>query len=342
MIPTQYRLFLAGSLALASSGCTQSRAPLPRSPIQESVQVYSADLDGDGLPEILAVQDDAIYWGNHTYIYKGGIHAFTTGDLDGDGREELVLGMGRSRTAPKATPSLLVIDNDEARVESLDMPHHRITDLQFGSEGLYITVLDRNKSAVGGWWTSTGLRERSSGAMALTQAPLSDGKTALGCLYGEEPRSHGGLFIQQSDGTKTQLPSLRGVRTLVTADINTDGHLDLITGDGWHYRYGAEATARLNLYLGPDFSDHRVIGEIPNNYTINQIEVVQADGQGPLEIVALGTSSLVLFKSDRLGWTQTSLGAANEKARVAVGRSEALAWVGIPGKQTKVTQILQP
>ena len=325
-----------------TAGCTLGGGRPPDSPVENSEQLFAADFDGDGSAEIVAVQEGTIYWGNHTYIYKGGIQAFVAGDLDGDGREELVLGMGRSRTEPKATPSLLVLDSQGAKVHSLGMPKHRITDLQMGAKGLYLTVLGRDKVALGGWWGTDGFKPRSKGTMALTQAPLPNGQTALGCLYGEEPRSHGGLFVQSADGTVVQLPSLRGVRSLETADVNGDGHLDLITGDGWHYRYGADALARLNLYLGPAFTDHRVIGDIPGNYTINQINPIQVDGRGPLEILAVGTANLVLFSSDSVGWSQSPMGASTEQMRVSVGRTKGLAWVGIPGKPTKVGQIPSP
>jgi hypothetical protein len=333
---------LGGWWALWVAGCTLGTVEPPAPPIVDSEQLFAADFDGDGSAEIIAVQDGKIYWGSHTYIYKGGIQASVTGDLDGDGREELVLGMGRSRTEPKATPSLVILDSKAATVHSLDMPRHRITDLQMGAEGLYLTILGRDKVAVGGWWTTSGFRPQSSATMGLTQAPLPKGQTAVGCLYGKEPRSHGGLFIQSAEGTTTRLPSLRGVRTMVTADVNADGHMDLITGDGWHYRYGADAQARLNLYLGPDFSDHRVLGEVPENYTINQISPVQTDGGGPLEILVVGTRDLTLFKSDSIGWSQSSMGAANEQSQVAIGSKGDLVWLGIPGKPSKILQISSP
>ena len=96
---TQFRarciFWFTGSLGISGLACTAEPAPPPKPPIEAAEQLFAADLDGDGEAEIIAADDGTLFWGNHTYIYKGGIHASVTVDLDGDKVDELVLGLGR-------------------------------------------------------------------------------------------------------------------------------------------------------------------------------------------------------------------------------------------------------
>ena len=57
-------------------------------------------------------------------------------------------------------------------------------------------------------------------------------------------------------------------------DLNQDGLTDLLVADGWHYQYAKMGQARLSLYLGPDFTDKRVLTILDDEYSINHIVIL--------------------------------------------------------------------
>ena len=74
----------------------------------------------------------------------------------------------------------------------------------------------------------------------------ADGKpeVAVGRLYGDQKGEPGDLRVLQDDGSSEVIDTLRGVRALSAADLNGDGHAELLFGDGWHINYGKLARYR--------------------------------------------------------------------------------------------------
>ena len=149
--------------------------------------------------------------------------------------------------------------------------------------------------------------ENSSAIMGLQQIPMGNDDVVIGRLYGDLPKQHGSLEVHRSGQTPRTLPTLRGVRAMETADINGDGHLDLLVADGWHYRYGAEAQARLLLFMGPEFEDRRTLVHLDSAYTINRIEVVGDPKTYPPPILVNASDGYHLLRMDSISWTSETI-----------------------------------
>lgn len=329
-----------GALVSALTGtlvaCTSDTTAPPRLPTPSATALFAVDFDGDGNDEIATVQDDTLHWMGNKVALAGAVAADASVDLDGDGSEELVVALRRSRAHPNAKPQLLVLDADGARPHSLPQTdRHRITDLSPYGSRLFVTVLGSGKKAIGGWWTPDSFETVTESTMGMSQQVVSAQSIAVGRIYGDTPKSNGRLELH-TGADKRVLPSRRGIRTVATADINRDGHADIVAADGWHFKYGEHAEARLSLYLGPEFSDYRVIGTIDGDYTINRIDVVSTT---PPIVVATGTSKVVAFTLDELGWTPITIGTTKEGAHATVLKAKAQHWVALPGESIQIREL---
>jgi len=305
-------------------------------PTQTATALFAVDFDGDGSDDIATVHDNTLHWMNHQVALTGAIAAHEAVDLDGNGSEELVLALRRSRSHPSAEPQLLVVDADAALPHTLPRTdRHRITDLSAYGNRLFVTALGGGKKAIGGWWTADSFEAVTEATMGMSQQVVSAESIAVGRIYGDAPKSNGRLELHTETGM-TVLPSRRGIRTVVTADINRDGHEDIVASDGWHFKYGEHAEARLSLYLGPDFTDYRVIGTIDGDYTINRIDVVPT---APPVVVATGTSKVVAFTLDALGWTPITIGTTKEGAEATVLKAQSQYWVALPGEPVQIQEL---
>ena len=117
------------------------------------------------------------------------------------------------------------------------------------------------------------------------QQKMEGQRLVVGRIYGDAPKSHGDLTVYGVGGNPQQLNSLRGVRRTHIADINGDGHPDLLTSDGWHYRYGEQGDARLvaeRSILAPSGLSLEVLVWLQNDYTIRDIKPLTIQGvKGP-------------------------------------------------------------
>lgn len=317
--------------------CTQKPPAPPALPTPSASAVFAADLTGNGTTEIVSVDQGELHWNGRSASLEGSVSSHAVVDLDGDGQQELVLAVGRSRSHPKAEMRVWIVDAEGHTVHGFDAhPRHRITDLSAFSNRVFLTMLGPKKRTVGGWWSPDGFVPVTSAIMGLSQAPLGSGAVAVGRLYGDEPRSHGQLEIHRPDADPQVLASVRGVRDLVAADVNQDGHLDLLTSDGWHFRYGQDAEARLNAYYGPEFTEHSLIGTIPANYTINEIQVVRARSPS---VIATGNKAVFQFARDGSVWTPIQLAMVSEGSSVAIASARKAAWLVVPGNPAQMKVI---
>ena len=286
--------------------------------------VAAADLNGDGIDEILRIQDGALLWSGKTHDLGGAVHAVSRGDTDGDGMEEALIATGTSREARDAPARLWRVRADAAElIWEQRGPRNQPTSLAVLDGRIWLNTFSDERKVSGGWVEGGGLTVVQEGALASAMRPLAGG-VAVGRLYGDEPRSDGDLVLVGPTGAR-RLPSLRGVRAMTTADLNGDGHDELIVGDGWHYNYGERAQAHVALYAGPDYDGARTIALPPGDYAVDSLEV--RDGW----LLVTGARTVSVYRQDPLGWAPTALGAVQESGNAVFARGEAGLGVVVSG-----------
>jgi hypothetical protein len=294
--------------------------------------VGAADLDGDGADSLVLVHDGIARWDGNEQELGAIVQAVARGDVDGDGLEELILACGMGRGQPRAPARLWLLDAGGARlVWEREGQRNQITELQVLAEGPWMAAFADGKRVEGGWlrpaeptWTFEPLHVA---AMATRQLPVAGGVLA-GRVYGDEPRSDGDLALFVGE-QRTQLPTLRGVRSLALADLDGDGVAELLVGDGWHYKYGTEARARLRMLRGADWQRGRAVASFDDEFTVREIEVV---GTGPdAWLLATGSSRAHVLVRDGLGWQDLPVGSVGETGNAVVAHRPGGAGVLLSG-----------
>jgi hypothetical protein len=307
-------------------------SPSPKDAVPQALDaadsVVAADLNGDGLDEILLIQDGTLRWSGKTHDLGGAVHAVARGDTDGDGKEEALIATGTSRERRDAPARLWRV-----RAEAAELlweqrgPRNQPTSLAVLGGRIWLNTFSDDRKVSGGWVEGGGLTVVQEAALATAMRPLGDG-VAVGRLYGDEPRSDGDLVLVGPSGTR-RLPSLRGVRAMTTADLNGDGHDELIVGDGWHYNYGERAQAHVALYAGPDYDGARTIALPAGDYAVDSLEV--RDGW----LLVTGSRTVSVYRQDPLGWAPTALGAVNESGNAVFAKREGGLGVVVSGSPAR-------
>jgi hypothetical protein len=320
-------------VALIGYACDSTPKQIPTN-LGNAHRLAAADLDGDATAEVIRFVGDKVHWGNQSATVSGSIQALVVADPDGDGKEDVYFATGRGKNHPSAGARVLKLS--AAGLEQLWTAtggSNRTTDLRVSAKGVYIARFGQNKQIEGGWIIDGQFQAHTQAAMAMQQIPLDDGRVVLGRLYGDEPRTHGDLRVRDVDGDDIVLPTLRGVRTLLSADVNGDKHTDLIVADGWHFRYGTDAQAHLMILFGPDFLDRRELGLIPGEYTINHLALVRGD---PVRIMAQGPRQLHLFTPHEFGWRHEVLTTLREGQTIGLWQHARTAAALISGRPAQV------
>jgi len=273
----------------------------PPGPLTRTVdQLIAVDLDASGTDQLVSWREGSLEWSGGSKEIDGRLIGHSVGTLAG-GREGLGIIFGRSKAAPKAEPTAWLLSSDG--LTKMDINAFRFTDIQVVPDGVVLTVAYKDKRTQTLHVTESGTVILASSVMGLKARSLHrDGTVAIGRLYGDTPRSDGTLEIHTPDQPPREVPTVRGVRTLSLGDVDGDGHIDLLFADGWHFRYAKQAEAMLAVLPGPNFETPIRIGQIPGSYTIDSIDVVE-----PGRVLAVGTSSIVLFEQASLGWTQSTV-----------------------------------
>lgn len=282
----------------------------------EADHVFGADLDGDGRAELGTVRDGTLHLGDLQTPLPGEFQRAAA--LPRGSGEVALVAVGQGRGQTEAPVRVLAVDATEAttlweRAGERD----QVTDLRTVDGRVWLAVYADGRSVSGGWLDDGTFTPLTQEHMGQRQVPLPDGSVVVGRVYGTKPKSPGDLRrLPPAGGAPEALASLRGVRAMALADLDADGHVDLVTGDGWHYAYGREGDARIVLHRGPDFTDHRVIGWVPDSYAALDIFPIGTGREAAL--VVQGSHRVVLLARDELGWGVSDLGPVSEVGSVAV------------------------
>ena len=114
---------------------------------------------------------------------------------------------------------------------------------------------------------------------------------------------------------------------------------DLLAADGWHFKYGTHARARLVAYLGPSYKDRRILADFPDEYTLNRIEVVPPNKDEPPRILVSGTQNTYVLHSDAMGWQARNIATSSEVERATVWSAGDLRYALISGDPARVVAL---
>ncbi len=306
--------------------------------VGKAARAAIGDLDGDGKAELVVVDPDAVRVIDRAGSEvarapaDGGIQVLLTADLDGDHKAEIIAGWGESRehrdTAAKVT--LLRLDKGKLAEEVVLAPTTSRNDIVAAipdGPRLVIAYFDSKYTvtkvtathAAAGWTTSDTFGSRMATTWGL--GDLTGGghpSLIIGRLYGDAKGADGDVFALAADGSRTTLPTTRGVQSLAVADTDGDGRAEVFVGDGWHQNYIQNAQGLLTWIRMIDGAPRaELIEDTPGQYAINQIVVADVDGDGKPELVTRGNSYVRVYK--RTGDAWRGLTIAGPARDVAVG-----------------------
>lgn len=252
----------------------QTPAPPPTMPRMEMIdRVLAADLDGDGIQEILAGGANELRWGSWPkdapaptwegrWEGEGALQTWLAADLDGDGADEVVAATGVGRGFATAKLQVVLLDREGgstvvAPLWSRAGERNQVTALQpwpreGGAWDIYLAAFSSRFVVQGGvlpldggppeWLPGHELRMGMVRAVADFDADGAP-EVAIGRLYGDGTDVDGDLRVID-DGEAVMVPTLRGVRAVGSADLDGDGRAELLFGDGWHKNYGKNGRYR--------------------------------------------------------------------------------------------------
>lgn len=325
------------AVTLPEGSAADSPGPTPQAPISlgDTTGVAAADLNGDGVDELVVFDAPLATWKGTSL--GGRFQRAARGDIDGDGDEEAVVATGQGRGVQEDAARVWALHPDRAELlwEQAG-PRNQVTSLQVLDGRVFVAAFSDTRRVVGGFVDSGALTPAAEAHMGMQMLPWADG-VAVGRLYGDEPRSDGDLSWVQGEQA-TPLPSLRGVRTLATGDLDASGDAALLVGDGWHVAYGERAQARVRLFQGPK-DPGRTIAFLDGSYAVTDLEVI---GSGPeARILAGGTEGVFLLTRDGLGWRSDRLADGTETGNAVFVQTRTGPAVAISGP-AGVLQALVP
>ncbi len=305
----------------SSFGCNSdlnSKAPAEYLLIEEQLEysaewLEAADIDGDGDDEIFLYNKGKLQIGaTDARVFeleaepKLAVHKKTAGG------EELIVAFGSSRTYSSAPLQIWRFD-DEGEQMLWSLEKGQLGDLQYTDEGLFV-VFSTSDGLKSGWLKENSIDIVLEERLALRQLPIERSLIAVGRVYGDEPRSDGDLRLYNVKSKEfSPLPSFRGIRALALSDLNQDGEQELLVSDGWHFKYGTEAKARVVLFDGIDSAEPpRLLASFEGEYTVERITPHEKE---PLILVRAPKHGYLL-QLDSLGWKRHQLSQLGDRGNI--------------------------
>jgi len=273
-----------------------------------------ADLDGHA--DLVLVDGDAMRVLDHTgkeiarAPVTGGIELLVPAD------HELYAGWGQSRDHmdAKARVTRHRLDHGTLREEQVLAPvttRQDVVAIIPSGKDLLVAYFE-SKYMVRKVLLEDGVETDPVSLRMATAWAVGPMGTVVGRLYGDAKGVDGDAFILAAGGTRTPLPTTRGVQGLAIAGN------DIFVGDGWHQNYADRAQGLLT-WLRRDGGAYRsqLIEDTPGQFTIFQIIAADLDGDGSPELVTRGNAYVRVYKRNGDRWQgQTIAGVARD---IAVG-----------------------
>jgi len=300
--------------------------------------VVAADLDGDGTADLGTVSDGVLSIAGKSVKLEGSFQRAVR--MPRPGGDALVVATGQGRGHREAATRIIEVTQGETRtLWTHKGARNQVTDLRVVDGRLWIAAYSDARKVSGGWLTDGTLEPLATAHMGQRQLPLDDGRVVVARVYGEAPKSPGDLSLYSPGGATVPLTSLRGARALAAVDLDGDGVDEVISGDGWHYAYGAEADPRVVVHSGPDLSQARVIAWIPESYAA--LDIVPINQGKDAALLVQGSQRAVVLQRDALGWATLDLGAISEVSDMAVldSGSDTVLRVAISGEGARVVTL---
>ncbi len=325
------------SVAIPEETAAAAHAPARQGPVSlgDTTGVAAADLNGDGVDELVVFDAPLASWKGSSL--GGRFQRAARGDIDGDGDEEAVVATGQGRGVQEDAARVWALHDDRAQLlwEQAG-PRNQVTTLQVRDGRVFVAAFSDTRRVVGGFLDDGALIPAADAHMGMQMLPWAGG-VAVGRLYGDAPRSNGDLSWVK-EGKAAPLPSLRGVRTMATGDLDGDGAAELLVGDGWHVAYGERAVARVRLLRDPGDLG-RTIAFLDGSYAVTDLEVIGRGAEA--RILAGGTEGVYLLTRDGLGWRSDRLADGSETGNAVFVKTHTGPAVAISGP-SGVLQALSP
>jgi hypothetical protein len=237
---------------------------------------------------------------------SGAVEFVTPIDMRGDGAEQVIVGRNGGRGG---TASVVVIDpaHPEAPPSPLDMtksarPEPVAAFVRRGAAGereLYLAAFDSNyfvtvtrQTQVEGVFRATPVaRIRMANAIAVGDVDPAPGEEmVVGRMYGDTMDAAGDIQVIDALGAPASISITGGARAVALADLDGDGHLEVIAATGWDRDYGHKARALLeviHLDAGVSAPRREPVFEWPKHSTFGRLVAADLDGDGRAEVFAV-------------------------------------------------------
>lgn len=324
------------------------KAPGQQTPWPPCERVFTVKDGGAG--ELVLGAQGSLLWarrpgqGGSTEVWQadgpGVVQKVILGDLGQGPRLIVARGMGRGHLDAPIT--LEALDPATGKGEVIwrqqgprsEVAHLSLADVdRDGADELAVTYYDSK-------YTVTTHHIEANGEALPSMTPIrmasswafgdisGDGAAdqVIGRVYGDAKGVPGDLKMDLGQGWQ-QVPSDKGVRSVLIAKLAGDKRPALYFADGWVADYGKSAKAQIKrAVIEKDRIDVQPVFNAPGEFTFFDLEAVDIDGDGELELVARGNKAISLIDKGPDGYRQQVIASVPPILNVALGRDAEGRW----------------